>query len=456
MMIPSVSTTSIALGAASTSVRKALLCLAARRHVMRGAAQEHGGAALVAIDPAARPHPPQAPVRQDDPEVPIEIAAALIERGTHVVLDRGPVVGMDAAQKAAEVDALVRLIAEQDATLACRPDFISRDAPFPQSQLTSTGGELQTVLALAQLVLAFPQAGIEPGRRDHIPAEVVSHRGDHTEKSDRHGCRNSDQAIVEQRREDRPGKHEKQHAPAYHCGSPPCVGIAATPQPDGSVGYEGDEQQVAQLGDDDVRIGDANRYLNAFAARYGHREHRCHLLEVDVDPGAEVEQQRYRPQAAGRVSQPRPARAEVPQNEADEGQEENEDRHVGPTQGGGVLVCRAGPHHAQLEQTESRDCSRSHEEQQVSVLAPLAEPDQQVDETEGEARCPDHRPGHVDPSHRSRRPGSTRVLQMAGATSAGRHKTRRHTDRGREPKARSMGHTTDRCRRSRRVERARA
>ena len=71
-----------------------------------------------------------------------------------------------------------------------------------------------------------------------------------------------------------------------------------------------------------------------------------------------------------------------------------------PAQRRRVVVGRCRPHHAQLEDAEHGHRGRDHEEQQVAVPARLPDPDQQVDETQGEAGRPDHGPGDVDPAHR--------------------------------------------------------
>ena len=199
----------------------------------------------------------------------------------------------------------------------------------------------------------------------------------------------------------RRGDKADDHA-AAHDRTTPRVGFAAPPEGEGRVRYEPDEQQVAELRDDDVRVGNADRQIDALPAPELHREHRRHPFEVHIGAGAEVQDQRHGPQAARGGAQPQPAGTEVEVDEAHDGNEQDEEGHVRPAQGDGVLVRGGRPHHAQLEHAEHGDRCGGQEEQQVAVLGRLPDPDQQIDETEGEARRPDHRPRDVDPPHQSR------------------------------------------------------
>jgi hypothetical protein len=368
---------------------------------MGDAAHAGGRAGRVALDPAARSDPFHAPFRQHDAEVLLEVAAALDQGCAHIVFNRCPVIGMDALQETAKTDGFIRAVAEQGAAFLRHPDLVDGDVPLPQTELPGAGGELQALLALAQPLFAQAQPRAQPRSRNHIPAELVGHRDDHAEKEDGEHRRYADQTRVEQGCKDGCGQDAEECGPAHDGSTAVRVGIACPPEANGCVRYEPDEQQVAELRDDDVRVENADRRVDAFPAPERDRAHRRHLHEVHVDAGDEVQHQRHRAQAARSGRQPQPPGTEIEQDEANDGDEHDGDGHVGPAQNDGVIVWGGRPHQAQLEYAENGDRCGRHEEQQVAVLARLPNPYQQVDETEGEARRPDHRPRYVNPSHQS-------------------------------------------------------
>ena len=94
----------------------------------------------------------------------------------------------------------------------------------------------------------------------------------------------------------------------------------------------------------------------------------------------------------------RPSGAEVEMHEPDHRQHQHCERHVGPAQRVGVVGADSS-HHRQLEGTEGSGRDRQGEEQQVGVVRPLLEPDEEVDDAERQARRGHCDPGDFDPAH---------------------------------------------------------
>ena len=105
------------------------------------------------------------------------------------------------------------------------------------------------------------------------------------------------------------------------------------------------------------------------------------------------------PKAGDRVGEPESSGVEVEMHEPDDRQHDQRERHVGPTQRGGVGRRRLRPHHRQLEGAEDRRRDGEREKQQMGVLRLLLEPDEQMNDAERQTRRGHRDPDNLDPVH---------------------------------------------------------
>ena len=160
-MAPSTLTTSIAFGRFHQRP-ETLFGLPARCDVMGDTAHAGGRSGPVALDPAARCHPPGASIRPHDAEVLLEVICPLGQRRAHAALDTHAILGMHAFQETVQADRLIRLVTEQLTAFGRHPDAIERHIPLPQPELARAGGKLQALLALAQALSLTRSRAVRP------------------------------------------------------------------------------------------------------------------------------------------------------------------------------------------------------------------------------------------------------------------------------------------------------